>query len=173
MFLTLGFGFWLGKLRLKSFALGPVVATLLVGALLPGLFLGWLRARKPSFGHIPTSVVLLFNNPGINMFIAVLGITAGGALLHGLKEAGGWIILIGALLTIVGVVINVIIARRIFRVSRPVALGCVAGGRCCVAAIGAVRDTLQSDVPNLGYTVTYAVANVVLVFSSLLVLFLT
>lgn len=143
-----------------------------VGALIAGLSLGWLRAKKPSFGHIPSSVVWIFNNLGVNMFIAILGITAGGALINGLKEAGVLILLVGAILTILGLVINIIIARKIFKFNTPETLGCVAGGRLAVAAIGAIQDTLQSDVPNLGYTITYAVANVTLVFSSLLVLFL-
>ncbi len=143
-----------------------------VGALLAGLVLGWLRTRHPSFGHIPSSAVWLLDNLGVNMFIAVLGISAGGSLLLGLSEAGVTIIAVGAVLTIIGLVINIFIARRIFRFSSPETLGCVAGGRCCVAAIGAIRDSLQSDVPNMGFTVTYAVANITLVFSSLLVLFL-
>lgn len=143
-----------------------------VGALIAGLSLGWLRSRKPSFGHIPSSVVWLFNNLGINMFIAILGMTAGAALVTGLKEAGVLILLVGAILTILGLMINIFIARRLFGFNRPEVLGCVAGGRLAVAAIGAIQDTLQSDVPNLGYTITYAVANVTLVFSSLLVLFL-
>lgn len=143
-----------------------------VGALIAGLFLGWLRAKKPAFGHIPSSVVWIFNNLGVNMFIAILGITAGGALLNGLKEAGVFILLVGALLTIVGLTINIIIARKLFHFTTPETLGCVAGSRLAVAAIGAIQDTLQSDVPNLGYTITYAVANVTLVFSSLLVFFL-
>lgn len=155
------------KINGISFGLGTSV-----GALIAGLSLGWLRSRKPSFGHIPSSVVWLFNNLGINMFIAILGMTAGAALLTGLKEAGATILLAGAVLTLLGLVINIFIARRIFRFNRPEVLGCVAGGRCAVAAIGAIQDTLQSDVPNLGYTITYAVANVSLVFASLLVLFL-
>lgn len=155
------------KINGISFGLGTSV-----GALIAGLSLGWLRSRKPSFGHIPSSVVWLFNNLGINMFIAILGMTAGAALLTGLKEAGTAILLVGAVLTLLGLVINIFIARRIFRFNRPEVLGCVAGGRCAVAAIGAIQDTLQSDVPNLGYTITYAVANVSLVFASLLVLFL-
>ncbi len=143
-----------------------------VGALIAGLFLGWIRTRRPSFGHIPSSAVWLLNNLGINMFIAILGITAGASLMLGFNEAGALIVLVGLLLTITGLVINIFIARKLFRFSTPVTLGCVAGGRCCVAAIGAIQDTLQSDVPNLGYTVTYAVGNISLVFSSLLVLFL-
>lgn len=162
----------IGALSLKINGI-PMALGTSVGALIAGLSLGWFRARKPSFGHIPSSVVWLFNNLGVNMFIAVLGLTAGGALMQGLHEAGPMIIAVGALLTILSVVINLLIARRIFRFNRPETLGCVAGARCCVAAIGAVQDTLQSDVPNLGYTVTYAVANVALVFSSLAVLFLT
>ncbi|MDE5882115.1 MAG: aspartate-alanine antiporter, partial [Muribaculaceae bacterium] len=34
IFLTLGLGFWLGNLRIKSFSLGPVTATLIVGVLI-------------------------------------------------------------------------------------------------------------------------------------------
>lgn len=151
----------------------PMALGTSVGALIAGLVLGWLRARKPSFGHIPSSVLWLFNNLGVNMFIAVLGITAGGALLHGLREAGFTIIIVGAVLTILSLAISILIARKLFHFSTPETLGCVAGGRCGVAAIGAIQQALQSDVPNLGYTVTYAVANIALVFSSLLVLFLT
>ncbi len=151
----------------------PMALGTSVGALIAGLVLGWMRARKPSFGHIPSSVLWIFNNLGVNMFIAVLGITAGGALLHGLREAGFMIILVGAVLTILSLAISILIARKLFHFSTPETLGCVAGGRCGVAAIGAIQQTLQSDVPNLGYTVTYAVANIALVFSSLLVLFLT
>lgn len=34
IFLTLGLGFWLGGLRYKSFSLGPVIATLIVGVVI-------------------------------------------------------------------------------------------------------------------------------------------
>ncbi|MDE6717574.1 MAG: aspartate-alanine antiporter [Muribaculaceae bacterium] len=158
-----------------SFRIGgiPLSLGMSVGALISGLSLGWLRTRRPVFGHIPSSVLWIFNNLGVNMFIAVLGLTAGGALMKGLTTAGPLILLIGAALTIAGLIINILIARKIFRFSTPVVLGCVAGARLSVASIGAIQSVLQSDVPNLGYTVTYAVANVSLVFSSLLVLFLT
>ena len=144
-----------------------------VGALIAGLSLGWLRTRRPVFGHIPSSALWIFNNLGVNMFIAVLGLTAGGALMQGLKTAGPLILLVGAILTILGLIINILIARKLFRFSTPVTLGCVAGARLSVASIGAIQSVVQSDVPNLGYTVTYAVANISMVFSSLLVLFLT
>ncbi|MDE6511722.1 MAG: aspartate-alanine antiporter, partial [Muribaculaceae bacterium] len=143
-----------------------------VGALFSGLVLGWLRSKRPSFGHIPSSALWILNNLGVNMFISVLGLSAGSALMAGLHEAGIAIVGIGLLLTFLSIVINVFIAHRLFRFSTPEVLGCVAGARCSVASIGAIQNALGSDVPNLSFTITYAVANITLVFSSLIVLFL-
>lgn len=150
----------------------PISLGMSVGALMSGLVLGWLRSRRPSFGHIPSSALWIFNNLGVNMFIAVLGLTAGSALGSGLHEAGLTIVGVGLLLTFVSVVISVFIAHRVFRFATYEVLGCVAGARCSVASIGAICDKLDSDVPNLSFTVTYAVANITLVFSSLIVLFM-
>ena len=170
--LGIALGCIIGALSIKINGI-PMSLGMSVGALISGLSLGWLRTRRPIFGHIPSSVLWIFNNLGVNMFIAILGLVAGGALIQGLKTAGPLILLVGALLTIIGLIINIFIARKLFRFSTPVTLGCVAGARLSVASIGAIQNVLQSDVPNFGYTVTYAVANIALVFSSLLVLFLT
>lgn len=170
--LGIALGCIIGALSIKINGI-PMSLGMSVGALISGLSLGWLRTRRPIFGHIPSSVLWIFNNLGVNMFIAILGLVAGGALIQGLKTAGPLILLVGALLTIIGLIINIFIARKLFRFSTPVTLGCVAGARLSVASIGAIQNVLQSDVPNLGYTVTYAVSNIALVFSSLLVLFLT
>lgn len=143
-----------------------------VGALLMGLILGWWRTRRPSFGRIPSASLWLMQNLGVNMFIAIIGIQAGASFLFGLNRAGWLIILVGAICTILGLLINIFVARKLFKFTSPESLGCIAGGRCSVASIGAITDALQSDVPNLGFTITYAVANISLVFSSLLVLFL-
>lgn len=170
--LGIALGCIIGALSIKINGI-PMSLGMSVGALIAGLSLGWLRTRRPIFGHIPSSALWIFNNLGVNMFIAILGLTAGGALIQGLKTAGPLILLVGAVLTILGLVINIYIARKLFRFSTPVTLGCVAGARLSVASIGAIQNVLQSDVPNLGYTVCYAVANISLVFSSLFVLFLT
>lgn len=174
VFLGLGIaaGCILGTLSLRLHGV-PMAVGSSVGALVAGMAMGWWRSRRPTFGHIPESSLWLLSNLGINMFIAVIGLTAGASLGLGLEKAGWWIIPVGLACTLAGLTLSVVIGRRLFRFSAPETLGCVAGARCSVASIGAVEDVLQSDVPNLGYTVTYAVANVALVFSALLVLFLT
>ena len=161
----------LGALAIKVNGI-PLSLGTSVGALISGLALGWLRNRTPYFGHIPSAVLWLLNNLGITMFIAVIGLSAGASFMNGLHKAGVAIFGVGAVCTILGLVISVYIGRKWFHFSRPEVLGCVAGARCSVAALGAIQQTLHSDVPNLGYTVTYAIANIALVLSSLLVLFL-
>ena len=104
------------------------------------------------------------------MFIAVIGLTSGSTFVHALKEFGPGLFVTGVICTLGALTINIFIARKIFRFNAPETLGCVAGARCGVASIGAIQDALDSNLPAIGYSVTYAVANLVLVFSSLLVL---
>lgn len=156
------------SIRLKSI---PISLSTTGGALLMGLFLGWYRNRKPKFGYIPSSVVWFLDNLGLNVFIAVIGLTAGPAFIPAVKSVGITLVLVGAVCTMIPMIICIFLGNKVFRFSGPETLGCVAGGRCGVAAIGAIQDSIGSTVPMVGYTVTYATANFILVFSSLIVLF--
>ena len=73
----------------------PISLSTSGGALISGLFFGWLRTKHPTFGRIPDPAVWIFNNLGLNMFIAVIGITAGPTFLSGIKEMGFIIFLCG------------------------------------------------------------------------------
>ncbi|MDE6557006.1 MAG: aspartate-alanine antiporter, partial [Duncaniella sp.] len=68
--LGIAFGCLLGSLAIKVKGI-PLSLGLSGGTLIAGLLLGWLRSRRPSFGHIPSSVLWIFSNLGLNMFIAV------------------------------------------------------------------------------------------------------
>jgi putative transport protein len=54
------------------------------------------------------------------------------------------------------------IARYVFRFHPALVLGCCAGARTTTAALGMICETAKSNVPALGYTVTYAVGNTLL-----------
>ena len=54
-------------------------------------------------------------------------------------------------------------AVHLFKFHPAIALGCCAGARTTTAAIGAMQETLGSDTPALGYTITYAVGNTLLI----------
>lgn len=148
----------------------PVSLSTSGGALFSGLFLGWLRSQKPTCGYIPPQVSWLFDKLGLNMFIAVVGLSSGANFISGIQSVGISLFIVGIIATIIPLVLMIFIGHKVFKFGRAETLGCVAGSRCGVASIGAIQDAIGSNLPAIGYTVTYAVANFVLVFSSLLVI---
>ncbi len=133
------------------------------GALIAGLFCGWLRSRHPNLGGIPKESIWLLDNLGLNMFIAVIGITAGPTFISGFKEVGIMLFIAGILATSIPLLLGIILGDKIFHFHPAITLGCCAGSRTTTAALGAIQDSLESTVPALGYTVTYAIGNTLLI----------
>ena len=133
------------------------------GALIAGLFFGWWHSRRPSMGTIPEAALWVFNNLGLNIFIAIVGISAGPGFVRGLQEAGLSLFLAGILATSLPLLFGLFVATRWFKFHPAIALGCVCGARTTTAAIGAVQEAIGSETPALGYTVTYAVGNTLLI----------
>ncbi len=170
-----GLGIFIGGL-IGSLAIhiGKVPVSLSVsgGALIAGLVLGWLRSKHPTFGRLPRSAVWLMNNLGLNMFIAVVGIASGPSFVTGLKEVGPVLFLMGVIATSVPLVLGMIIGRRIFKFPAAINLGCCAGSRTTTASLGAVQDAIGSSIPAMGYTVTYAVGNTLLILWGVVIVLL-
>ncbi len=137
----------------------PITLSTAGGALFAGLIFGWLRSVHPTFGRIPGSTVWFMNSVGLNIFIAVVGISAGPGFVNGLKTQGIGLFLWGALATTVPLVLGLFIAKYLFRFHDALVLGVVSGARTTTASLGLVCDRAHSQVPALGYTVTYAVGN--------------
>ena len=89
----------------------PISLSTSGGALIAGLVFGWLRSKHPTFGQIPESSLWVLNNVGLNMFIAVVGISAGPSFIQGLKEVGPMLFIIGILATSMPLLLGLILAR--------------------------------------------------------------
>ena len=150
----------------------PLTLSTAGGALIAGLVAGWLRSVHPKFGRIPTSTVWFMNSVGLNIFIAVVGISAGPGFVNGLKTQGIGLFLWGALATTVPLVLGMLIAKYIFRFHDALILGIVSGARTTTASLGLVCDRAKSQVPALGYTVTYAVGNTFLTIWGMVIIML-
>lgn len=141
----------------------PVSLSTSGGALIAGLFFGWWRTRRPSVGIIPEASLWLMQNLGLNMFIAVIGIQSGPTFFSGLEQVGWMFFVMGIIATTVPILISLWIGAKFFKFHPAVNLGCVAGSRTTTASLGAITDSLQSNVPALGYTITYAIGNTLLI----------
>jgi putative transport protein len=137
----------------------PLTLSTAGGALISGLICGWLRSVRPTFGRIPTSTVWFMNSVGLNIFIAIVGISAGPGFVNGLRTQGIGLFLWGAVATSLPLILGMYIGKYIFRFHDAILLGIVSGARTTTASLGLVCDRGKSQVPALGYTVTYAVGN--------------
>jgi len=140
----------------------PITLSTAGGALISGIICGWLRSVRPTFGRIPTSTVWFMNSVGLNIFIAIVGISAGPGFVNGLKTQGIGLLLWGAMATTVPLILGMFIGKYIFRFHDALLFGILSGARTTTASLGLVCDRAESQIPALGYTVTYAVGNTLL-----------
>jgi putative transport protein len=140
----------------------PLTLSTAGGALISGLICGWVRSVHPKFGRIPTSTVWFMNSVGLNIFIAIVGISAGPGFVNGLRTQGVGLFLWGALATTAPLILGMFVGKYLFRFHDALLLGIISGARTTTASLGLVCDIGKSQVPALGYTVTYAIGNTLL-----------
>src|SRR5881296_1430143 len=140
----------------------PLTLSTAGGALISGIVFGWLRSTRPFFGRIPSSTVWFMNSVGLNIFIAVVGISAGPGFVNGLKTQGISLFMWGVIATSLPLILAMLAGKFIFRFDPAILFGACAGARTTTAALGMVCERANSQVPALGYTVTYAVGNTLL-----------
>jgi len=148
----------------------PLTLSTAGGALIAGIVFGWLRSTRPFFGRIPSSTVWFMNSVGLNIFIAVVGISAGPGFVNGLKTQGIGLFLWGAVATTVPIILGMFVGKFIFRFHDALLFGIISGARTTTASLGLVTDAARSQVPALGYTVTYAVGNTLLTIWGMVVI---
>lgn len=142
------------------------------GSLIAGLVFGWLRSKRPTYGNIAPGALWIMNNLGLNVFIAVIGLEAAPSFVSGIIEVGPMLFVAGIVATTIPVLTGLWLGNKVFRFNPAITLGCVAGTRTSTASLGAVQSTLGSSIPAIGYTVTYAVANILLVIWGLVTVLL-
>ncbi len=150
----------------------PITLSTSGGALIAGIFVGWLRTVKPQIGNVPQATLWFMNSVGLNVFIAIVGISSGPTFIAGLKEAGFGIFFWGVFATGVPMLLAPLIGKYIFRFDPAINLGCCGGARTSTASVAMVGEVARSDVPMLGYTVPYAVSNTLLTLWGLVIVLL-
>jgi putative transport protein len=160
-----GLGIFLGGLvGLLTLVVGAVPITLTAsgGALIMGLVFGWLRAVRPTFGRIPEPAMWVFDTVGLTVFIAVVGIGAGPTFVSGLQKSGPSLLLVGLVVAVLPHTLAILFGRHVLRMNPVILLGACSGAGTVTAALRALQEESQSKLPALGYTVPYAVGNILL-----------
>jgi putative transport protein len=161
----LGLGIVVGGLvGLLSVKVGGVAITLTSsgGALVMGLVFGWLRSVRPTFGRIPEAALWVFDNVGLAAFIGVVGLSAGPSFVAGVRETGFGLVGAGLVAAVLPHAVGLLVGRLVLRMNPVILLGACTGAGTTTAGLKAVQDAAESKVPVLGYTVPYAVGNILL-----------
>ncbi|MEU8560064.1 aspartate-alanine antiporter [Streptomyces cyaneofuscatus] len=160
-----GLGIFLGGcIGIPALTAGGVPISLSTsgGGLIMGLVFGWIRGKYPTYGNVPPGAQWFMDTLGLCLFVAVVGINAGPSFTSGLSTAGWGLLVFGAVATVVPLIVGFLVGHHIQKIRFPVLMGVLAGGQTTTAAIGAVNETSKSQIPTLGYTIPYAVGNVLL-----------
>jgi len=160
-----GLGIVLGGLvGLLSITIGglPLTLTASGGALIMGLIFGWLRAVHPTFGRIPGSAMWIFDTVGLTVFMACVGLAAGPSFFSGLQKSGVSLVFVGLVIAVLPHTVSILFGRYVLKMNPVIVLGACSGAGTITAALRAIQEEAQSDLPALGYTVPYAIGNIVL-----------
>jgi putative transport protein len=107
------------------------------GLLLAGILIGYLRSVHPTFGRLPAAARYLLMELGLMMFMASVGLKAGGGM-------GG---------------------RKVLKMNPALLLGSITGAMTSTPSLSVVNEAAKSQLPGLGYAGTYTFANVLLTFA--------
>ncbi len=161
----LGLGILVGGLvGLLSVNLGgvPLSLTASGGALIMGLVFGYLRSVRPTFGRIPEPALWIFDTVGLAVFIGVVGLSAGPGFVEGLKKTGASLLVVGFVVAVTPHLVALLFGRYVLKMNPIILFGACAGAGTVTAALRSIQDEAQSKLPVLGYTVPYAVGNILL-----------
>ncbi|MHB9753626.1 aspartate-alanine antiporter [Streptomyces sp. BYX5S] len=140
----------------------PISLSTSGGALIMGLVFGYIRGKYPTYGNVPPGAQWFMDTLGLCLFVAVVGINAGPSFTSGLSEAGWGLLVFGAVATVIPLLVGFAFGHYVQKIRFPILMGVLAGGQTTTAAIGAINESSRSQVPTLGYTIPYAVGNVLL-----------
>ena len=141
------------------------------GCLISGLVFGWLRAKHQTFGNLPGSAAQYLRDFGLAVFIASVGLATGPQAIAQIKQYGVTLPVVGIFAALLPCLVMVLYGRLVLKMNPIILCGAISGNMTTTAALYGVSDAADSSTPVLGYTVSYAISNVLLTFLGPVIVF--
>ena len=109
---------------------------------------------------------------GLLIFIAGVGLNAGGSILETFKHSGLTLIMAALLVVMLPLSLGYLFGRKVLKLEPVVLLGALTGAMTSGPALGLLTREARSPVPTLGYTGTYAMASILLTAAGSLIMHL-
>ena len=132
------------------------------GALIGGLLFGYYQDKQSNYGLMPKATRWFCKSVGLNLFIAIVGLTSGASFLSALQSMGVKVLLIGVLVTILPHIASVYFGRFVLKLDAVDIIGALCGAGTCTAALNGVVEEYESSIFAVAYTPGYAMGNILL-----------
>ena len=134
----------------------PMKLGLAGGPLVVAILIGRYGHKAKLVTYTSTAASLMLRELGLCLFLASVGIAAGGRFVSTILSANGamWV-LYGFLITIIPLIIAVIVARGKLHLNYCTIMGLVAGATTDPPALGYANTTAGNDAPAVAYATVY------------------
>ncbi len=158
------FGALIGQLTVLfgeySFSLG-----LTGGVLLVALLLGRTGRTGPIIWTLSSPANQLLRQLGLALFLAAVGAGAGKNIVSVVEQYGIQMLTVGAIITLVPMVLTLLIARFIYKTNIFELLGAIAGGMTSTPGLAAADAMTRNNVPAVAYATIYPIAMVFVIIA--------
>ncbi len=134
----------------------PVKLGLAGGPIIVGILMGTFGPRLHMVTYVTRSANLMMRALGLSLYLACLGIDAGGQFFETVVRPEGavWIGL-GFLLTIVPVLIMGFVACKFMKMDFATVSGMLCGSMANPMALNYANDSIKNDAPSVAYATVY------------------
>lgn len=151
----------------------PITLSTGGGALVAGLLFGWWHARHPERHNVPVAATQIMWDFGLATFCALVGLTAGPQAVAALAADGVRLLVAGVFVTLIPQLVGLLVGHFVLKVEPILLFGALAGAQTQDAAMLAASDVAESSAPALGFTVPYAIGNILLTIMGPVIVALT
>ncbi len=133
----------------------PLKLGLAGGPLIIAILLSRIYKVGPLIWYMPNGANMMLREFGIVLFLACVGLLSGENFVSTFKAHGIQWILMGALITIVPVMLIGVIARAVFKTNYLTLVGLLAGSMTDPPALAFAQNVTGSDAPTISYATVY------------------
>ena len=136
------------------------------GILAMTLLLGRLDKTGPLLWSVAGNVNQFLRQLGLLFFLAAVGTQSGSEIASGISNHGVNIFFIGALLTLVPMILTTFISYKFLNVNLLSLFGIIAAATTSAPALSAVNNMTDSNIPNKSYSIVYPIALILTILLS-------
>ena len=133
----------------------PVKLGLAGGPLIVAILIGRFGSKFHLVSYTTTSASLMIRDIGLVLFLASVGIKAGGNFVATVMNGGLWYVLYGFLITVIPLIIIGCVARMKYKENYLLMMGLMAGATTDPPALAYSTATANNDIPSIGYSTVY------------------